>query len=90
MINMINWLVRFKNKNFWITIIPAFLLLIQLVAGVFGFQLDLGDLGNKLLQILDVIFVILAAFGIVTDHTTEGLGDSRLALTYTKPKAKGK
>lgn len=87
---MINWLVRFKNKNFWITIIPAFLLLIQLVAGVFGFQLDLGDLGNKLLQILDVIFVILSALGIVTDHTTAGLGDSRLALTYTKPKAKGK
>ncbi|MBR1532827.1 MAG: phage holin [Ruminococcus sp.] len=85
---MINWKVRFKNKAFWATIIPALLVLIQLVAGVFGFTIDLGDLGNKLLAILDVVFLILAAIGIVTDHTTEGVGDSRQALTYTEPKAR--
>ena len=87
---MINWLVRIKNKNFWLAIIPAIILLIQVVAAVFGVQIDLGDLGNKLIAVVDAVFVILAILGIVTDPTTQGLSDSRLALTYTEPKAKGK
>ena len=40
----INWIVRVKNKAFWVAIIPAVLLLVQVVAAVFGFTLDLGDL----------------------------------------------
>ena len=82
---MINWKVRIKNKNFWITIIPALLLLVQLVAALFGFELDLADLQGKILAIVDVVFVILAILGIVTDHTTEGIADSQRALTYTEP-----
>ena len=31
---MINWKVRIKNKNFWLALIPALLLLIQAVAYV--------------------------------------------------------
>ena len=82
----INWLVRIKNKTFWVTAIPAVLLLIQSVAGVFGFSLDLGDLGNKLLAVVESAFIVLAALGIVVDHTTTGVKDSTLALTYTEPK----
>lgn len=81
----INWTVRFKNKNFWITLIPAMLLLIQVVASVFGFNLDLGDVGNKLLAVVDAAFVVLAVLGIVTDPTTAGIGDSKRAMTYTEP-----
>lgn len=44
----INWRVRIKNKAFWLALIPAVLLLVQVVAAVFGYTLDLGDLGNKL------------------------------------------
>lgn len=83
---MINWLVRFKNKNFWIALIPAVLLLIQVVSAVFGYNLDLGDLGNKLLAVVNALFAVLAILGIVTDHTTKGIGDSEQALTYTEPK----
>lgn len=82
---MINWKVRIRNKNFWITLIPAVLLLIQLVAALFGFKLDLTDLGGKILGIVDAVFVILAILGIVTDHTTAGISDSQRALTYTEP-----
>ena len=32
---MINWIVRIKNKSFWLAIIPAVLLLVQHVAAVF-------------------------------------------------------
>lgn len=85
----INWQVRIKNKNFWLTFIPAVLLLIQVVAAVFGFTLDLGDLGNKLLDVVNAAFSVLVILGIVNDPTTEGVSDSEQALTYTEPK-KGK
>lgn len=85
---MINWKVRIKNKSFWIALIPAVLMLVQVVAAVFGYTLDLGDLGNKLLAVVNAVFAVLTILGIVTDPTTAGLGDSDQALTYEAPKAK--
>ena len=85
----INWIVRIKNKNFWLAIIPAILLLVQVVGNVFGFTLDLGDLGNKLLEVVNALFAVLAILGIVTDPTTAGVGDSKQAMTYTTPKKEG-
>lgn len=82
----INWLVRVKNKTFWIALIPAVLLLIQVVVAVFGIQIDLGDLGNKLLDVVNAVFMILAILGVVTDPTTAGITDSTQALEYTEPK----
>ena len=82
----INWIVRIKNKNFWISLIPAVLLLAQVVAAVFGFTLELGELGDKLLAVINALFAVLTILGIVTDPTTAGIGDSNLAMTYTKPK----
>ena len=82
----INWVVRIKNKTFWVTIIPAILLLIQVVANVFGFVIDLGDLGNKLLDVVNAVFSLLVILGVVTDPTTAGTSDSEQALTYTEPK----
>lgn len=82
----INWTVRIKNKTFWLALIPAVLLLIQVVAAVFGFTLDLGDLGDKLIAVVNALFAVLVILGIVTDPTTEGIRDSSQALTYTEPK----
>lgn len=82
---MINWKVRIKNKNFWLAIIPAVLVLIHAVAAVFGIALDLSDLGEKLLAVVEALFVVLAILGIVTDPTTAGVGDSDRAMTYEKP-----
>lgn len=82
----INWTVRFKNKNFWLAIIPAVLLLIQTVASMLGFTLDLGEIGNKLVAIVEAVFVILTILGVVNDPTTEGMKDSARAMTYTEPK----
>lgn len=82
----INWKVRLKNKAFWLAIIPAVILLVQAVAALFGFTLDLGDIGDKLLDIVELVFIILAILGVVTDPTTAGIADSTLALTYNAPK----
>ena len=85
----INWKVRIKNKNFWISLIPAVLLLAQVVASVVGYNLELGELGDKLLAVVNALFAVMTILGIVTDPTTEGLSDSKLALTYDEPKKKG-
>ena len=83
---LINWMVRIKNKAFWMSFIPAVLLLVQVVAATFGFTMDLGDLGNKLLAVVDAAFCVLAILGVVTDPTTVGMSDSQRALTYNEPK----
>ena len=84
--NKINWLVRIKNKTFWIALIPALLLLIQVIAAVFGYTLDLGELGNQLLAVVNALFAVLSILGIVVDPTTAGITDSKQALTYNEPK----
>lgn len=83
----INWTVRLKNKAFWVALIPALLLVIQTVAALFGFTLDLGDLGNKLLAVVNAVFAVLVIIGVVTDPTTEGVSDSDRALLYEEPPA---
>ena len=82
----INWIVRIKNKAFWVAFIPSVLLLVQVVASVFGYTLDLGELGNKLLSVVEALFMVLAIVGVVTDPTTAGYSDSFNALGYTEPK----
>lgn len=81
----INWEVRLKNKSFWAALVPAVLLLVQVVAAVFGYSLDLGELGNRLLAVVNALFAVLAILGIVTDPTTAGTGDSARAMTYETP-----
>ena len=51
-----------------------------------GFTLDLGDLGNKLLAVVEAVFMVLGIVGIVNDPTTATLSDSAQAMTYTEPK----
>lgn len=82
----INWKVRIANKDFWMAMIPAVLLLIQAIGAPLGLVLDFGELGNQLLAIVNAVFAVLAILGIVNDPTTDGMGDSNLAMTYEEPK----
>lgn len=82
---MINWKVRFANKTFWLSLIPAVLLLAQAVAKVFGYELDLSTYGENLLEVVNTLFAVLAILGIVTDPTTAGISDSKRALSYKSP-----
>ena len=83
--NKINWKVRIKNKVFWIALIPAVLLLIQTGCSVFGVEMDFGTLQDKLLAVVNALFAVLVILGIVADPTTEGLGDSKRAMSYEEP-----
>ncbi len=83
---MINWQVRFRNKNFWISAIPAALLLVQAVLACFGVTWDYSEISQELLGVVNALFAFLAILGVVADPTTQGIGDSAQALTYTSPK----
>ena len=82
----INWTVRFKNKVFWLAMIPATLMLIKSIANVFGFEIELSLIESNLLEVVEAVFVFLGIIGVVADPTTAGLGDSETALTYDTPK----
>jgi phi LC3 family holin len=86
---MINWEVRIKNKSFWLALIPALLLLVQVIGAPFGYKWDFGVLSQQLAAIVNALFAVLAILGIVTDPTTAGIGDSTRALTYEKPRGDG-
>lgn len=78
----INWKIRFKNKAFWIALIPAVLLLARQVCALFGVDVDFEAISEQLVGIVETVFVILAILGIVVDPTTPGTLDSDLAMTY--------
>lgn len=81
----INWKVRFKNRVFWITIIPLVILLVQQVLGIFGVQLHLEGVQKQLVAVVGTVFAILSLLGVSVDMTTEGISDSDRAMTYKEP-----
>ena len=82
---MINWKVRIRNKQFWISVIPAVALVAQAVAALFGFTIDLTTIVGKVLAVVDAVFALLTILGVVVDPTTAGVGDSVRAMGYTEP-----
>lgn len=81
----INWKIRILDRQFWLEIVPAVLLLVQVVAQLLGFELNLSELGSKLVSVINAVFVVLTIIGVVRDPTTPGMGDSERAMQYVEP-----
>lgn len=79
MMPMINWRARIKNRMFWLTLIPAALLLIRAVAALFGYALELDGAGDILADAVNSVFALLALLGVVNDPTTPGVCDAARA-----------
>jgi len=82
---MINWKVRLKTKQCWLTVIPAVALVAQAVAALFGYSIDLTTIVGKLQAVVNAVFALLVILGVVVDPTTEGVRDSARAMTYEEP-----
>ena len=80
-----NWKVRIKNKAFWLALIPAIALVVQAAMALFGYSINLETMVGKIQVLIDAIFALLAILGIIVDPTTEGIGDSRRAMSYDYP-----
>lgn len=87
---MINWKVRFKNRNWVIAFVSQILIVAQMVLaglnslGLIDFQLT-DAIQNSILTFVNAIFILLSMLGIIQDPTTKGLGDSERALKYNDP-----
>lgn len=88
----INWTVRFKNPTWWAQIVAAIVL--PLIVGVGMSWEDMtswATLGQTLMAALGnpvvVVSMLISLWNAVTDPTTKGIGDSKQALSYDKPKA---
>ena len=79
----INWKVRLKNPVFWAQVAVALLspILVSL-----GLQWEDMTTWPALGEVLRQAAVIVSLWGVITDPTTQGLGDSQQALTYDEPK----
>lgn len=82
----INWTVRIKNRDFWISMVPAILVLVNRVLILFGIEWSYEVLNENIVNIIESVFLVLALTGIVNDPTTATLKDSTQAMEYTEPK----
>lgn len=73
---MINLKLRFQNKTTLAAIIATVILLAQ--------QLGL-TLPENISDVANTALTLLVLLGVVVDPTTEGISDSRRAMTYTEP-----
>ena len=76
---MINWKLRFQNKATLLAIASTVILLIQQL----GFKLP-----DNIADVVNTFLTLLVLLGVINDPTTEGVGDSPKALTYSEPKKK--
>ena len=68
----IDWQTRIKSKKFWLTLIPAVLLLIQTILVPFGYKWDFGILNQQLTSIINAVVGVLTIIGVVSDPNIKG------------------
>ncbi len=89
--NKINWKVRLHNPQFIAQVVVSIFVPILGYAGLTA--QDLTSWAILLQLIIDAVsnpyvlmIVIMSVYNAIQDPTTAGIGDSRQALTYTKPR----
>ena len=80
----INWKLRFQNKTTLVAIVLQIIALVYIGLGMAGFVPAISE--NEIVEVAMMIIDLLCLLGIVTDPTTEGIGDSAQAMGYSKPK----
>ena len=90
----INWKVRVKSPQFWVGLIGVIASPVLAYLGL-GFE-DLTSwksVGEVFVEFFSnpyligtVVMAVLSFIGVLTDPTTKGVGDSKQALEYEKPK----
>lgn len=87
----INWKVRSKNPQFWISVILSVLVPPFVYAGIEFNQVTswpqfFNILGGGFANPYVVLMIIVSLYNSITDKTTKGFGDSYIAKQYLKPR----
>ncbi|MFJ8087400.1 phage holin [Lysinibacillus sp. NPDC095746] len=80
----INWKVRIRRKQFWVSLIALLIVLANQIAGIF--YVDIKIYNDQVTAISENIPSILGLLGIIIDPTTIGVSDSTEAMDYNKLK----
>lgn len=80
----INWKVRLRHRQFWLSMVSLLIILGKQIASLFGY--DIGAISEEIQQIIETILMILVILGVIVDPTTSGISDSKEALDYKEPK----
>lgn len=76
--------LRLKNKATLAALIAAIVVFVYQVCGVFGVVPPVAQ--GTVEQLVGLVLNMLVALGVLVDPTTQGIGDSEQAKTYTNPK----
>lgn len=87
----INWLVRAKNPLFWVQVVLSIIVPIGAYYGieakdVTSWAIVFETIGKALLNPYVVAMILISLYNTVIDFTTHGIGDSKQAMNYIKPK----
>ncbi len=80
----------YEKKLFWLTVVPAFLLVAQIITGWFGYELAVDLIGKEATNFINAVFALLVILGVIVDPTVSGVSDSKQAMRYHKPKKESK
>ena len=87
----INWRVRFKNPSFWFQLVLSIVLPMFAYFGVNWEEMTTwARLGQFFWQAIQnpvvIVAIVVSVWNALIDPTTKGFSDSKLALSYDKPK----
>lgn len=87
---MINWKVRFKNPVFYIQLMISVISPIFAYSGITATDIttweSLFDIFRQALSNPYILCLIVASiYNAVVDPTTQGIGDSKRAISYDNP-----
>lgn len=85
----INWLIRFKNPTFIVSVLMAIFMPILAYFGMNWSEMTTwGAIWDLLVEAVKnpvvVVAVIVSVYNAIIDPTTKGISDSARALKYTK------
>ena len=80
----INWKVRLKSGPFWLGVASAVIMAVFYILDLCGAAPEIT--GSQIIEAVQLLLLIPASIGIISDPTTKGVQDSELAMSYTEPK----
>ena len=79
----INWKVRFQNKVWLMSFISLIVGFIYNILRAFDVIPTISQ--QMVMDIVGQVLTFLGMLGVIVDPTTEGLNDSKRAMSYEKP-----
>lgn len=80
---MINWKLRLQNKATLTSLGTMGVTIVYTTLGIFGVVPAVSQ--EQVVNLLLLLIEFLLTLGIIVDPTTEGIGDSKRALSYDCP-----